>query len=1093
MRKLSFLLLLLPFLVLGHTLHSQTECDTLKAAAILAQARSSLLSQAFLEAPGIALSALPFVEKCQGAAVQMAAIYEQVAIWETSFEQFEQATDHLKNAKLLLTGNTDRMAELNLLQARLGIASRNNELTIKALDDVFNAPKRLGSAVYAQAWMLKAKLYFFLTKPELGMACLDSAAIFIELAPSLQLKGEAMSIRVELDLIAGDFKHAVSFADSALTILSNEQETAMGEIKCRLLETSGRLARAIIGINEGHKRLIQAQQLAESLPPYLRVRLLPSALSQLIYSSFEQAGEETSDSIFIRLEKMIQPERISHQTYLAEALSNRARVYKTLGQFEQAITYAEQSIGILKALPGENSQRISANYTFMASSYLLMHDYEPAIAAGERALNLRKKLQPTHIGLGATYNELLQIYLSAKDTIKAKAILLEFEQLIASQKDKSNLEYYTYFIAFGWLNYWREAGQHLKGIAQAETFLKVSGSKARMRGIITADLEYRICDAYQEGGQYQMAFERIEPIVARLKKRYQESGSIFYEHYSWVLAQSAYIALDVYEQLGDTSMLRIAETRCTEAEDLLFALRQRDPKEGKRSFVTDEFLYNCLLRIRATLFQMSGKQSHLERAFAVSESYQMVDIQRLLSENQALHFGGVSLEAAKEEHDLQKKMTDLEGEKSGLRFQAPGPETDQLTSAIETKLSSTRQQYETLLNDLEKKFPDYYQLKYKLPVISLAAAQKEMLGPGQCMLKIYPFKDTAICLLIRPDTTLMMMTGFSVRTQNDLTIFLDGIRNFPTHSALPESAFLKGQQEFTDASARLYQSLLAPLESWFTKEIIVVAADNLSVLPFEALLKTPTAQCTRPTTWDYWGNNHVISYASSATIFQFVQHRRPFRSDLQNALVMAPYFSGDLKAAATDDFASRTRSDFFTPLPHTGQEALAVAQLLDGKAFSGTECAPSNFLAKAESHKVLHLATHASAGGKGRPAFISFQPLGSEWRSAMLFESDIYALRLSADLVTLSACETALGKNRYGDGLHGLSRAFTCAGARNIVASLWSVNDASTKDLMILFYKEIKLGASYNNALANAKRTFIKENRLYAHPYYWAGFVLNGR
>lgn len=78
--------------------------------------------------------------------------------------------------------------------------------------------------------------------------------------------------------------------------------------------------------------------------------------------------------------------------------------------------------------------------------------------------------------------------------------------------------------------------------------------------------------------------------------------------------------------------------------------------------------------------------------------------------------------------------------------------------------------------------------------------------------------------------------------------------------------------------------------------------------------------------------------------------------------------------------------------------------------------------------------------------------------------------------------ETALGQYRKDEGIVGLTRAFTCAGARNVVASLWSVNDESTKNLMALFYKEIKKGLPYNRALANAKRALIQENRPYAHP-----------
>lgn len=1093
MGKITLFLGCFQLLIALPTLRAQLPCHLQKADEFMAQARSTLLGENYLQAPDLALSALPYLETCPDVKLKSAEVHLQVANWAISFERFKEAAEQLQLAREWAKDDTRRLAEIKLSEARLGIVSRDHALAKQALEAVFAPPFKLDNLQHAQAWILRARLFHLLTNPEAGYACLDSAMVYIAATQSLALKAEAWSMRVEMDLIAGEFARAVALADTALAATSHSSDPVIAEARYRLMETSGRLARAVVGIKEGHQRLLKALQMAEEMPPYLRARFLPSALSQLIFSAFEQHGEEASEAIFKKLEASLEPARLSHKAFYAEGLSQRARTFNTLGQYDEAINLCEQSNAILKAMPGDFGQRISGNFTFMAASYRMMGDDESAIQAGEIALALRKKLQPGFIGLGTIYNEILVACASPKDSTRAKTWLLEFEALIETQKDQSNLEYYRHALSYNWINYWRLVDQPLKGIPQAEAFLKSNGSKARMRGIVTTDLEYRICDAYLEGGKYREAFERLEPIVTRLKKRYQESAGIFAQHYSWVLAQSAYIALVTHEQLGDTAMLRVAESRCTEAENLLFALREQDPRAGKRNFVTDEFLYNSLLRVRAALFQRSGNHFHVERAFAVSESYQLVDMQRLLSEKQAMNFGGVSPEFSKAERDLQKQLAGLESEKASLRFQSPGPETDQLAANIETQLSAARQRYDSLLAALERQFPEYYQLKYQLPVISLAKTAREALAPGQCMLKLIPFVDTAICLIVSADTSLLWMTGFGWRGQSDLNLVLDGLREYPATAQLPEAAFNQQQQAFVDAAARVYSSLLAPIAQWLGKDIILIPNGIFNEVPFETLLTKPTTQISRPAAWAYWGSEKNISYTASATIFNFVQNRASVRNDLQKALVMAPYFSGDLNNFPTEGFAARERSDFFKPLPHTGREAVSAAQLLEGEVFAGVQCSVDDFLAKAENYRVLHLATHASAGGKGRPAFISFQPSGDDWRSAMLFESDIYPLRLSAELVTLSACETGLGKRRSGDGLHGLTRAFTCAGARNVVASLWSVNDASTQQLMELFYQEIKKGVAYSQALANAKRAFVKENRSYAHPYYWAGFVLNGR
>ena len=92
-------------------------------------------------------------------------------------------------------------------------------------------------------------------------------------------------------------------------------------------------------------------------------------------------------------------------------------------------------------------------------------------------------------------------------------------------------------------------------------------------------------------------------------------------------------------------------------------------------------------------------------------------------------------------------------------------------------------------------------------------------------------------------------------------------------------------------------------------------------------------------------------------------------------------------------------------------------------------------------------------------------------------------------MVVLSACETGIGKLQRGEGIISLARAFAYAGAKSIVTSLWSVNDQKTKDLMLLFYKNLRKGKSKSEALREAKLSFIAKNdNPNAHPFFWAGF-----
>ena len=104
---------------------------------------------------------------------------------------------------------------------------------------------------------------------------------------------------------------------------------------------------------------------------------------------------------------------------------------------------------------------------------------------------------------------------------------------------------------------------------------------------------------------------------------------------------------------------------------------------------------------------------------------------------------------------------------------------------------------------------------------------------------------------------------------------------------------------------------------------------------------------------------------------------------------------------------------------------------------------------------------------------------------------EIFNLKLTADVVVLSACETGLGREVRGEGMVGLTRAFLYAGAQAVVVSLWKVADPATAELMMRFYRQMKAGVGKAEALRRARLELFREGR-YVHPYYWAPFVLVG-
>jgi CHAT domain-containing protein len=140
----------------------------------------------------------------------------------------------------------------------------------------------------------------------------------------------------------------------------------------------------------------------------------------------------------------------------------------------------------------------------------------------------------------------------------------------------------------------------------------------------------------------------------------------------------------------------------------------------------------------------------------------------------------------------------------------------------------------------------------------------------------------------------------------------------------------------------------------------------------------------------------------------------------------------------------------------------------------------------AAHYDVLHLSTHAYAGQRSQPGIAFFD------RTVALPE--IYAQRLNASLVALSACETNAGAFAEGEGVLSLARAFAYAGARSLVASYWSVNDRSTAQLFAAFYGHLQTGLPKSEALRRAKLDLLEASGPDARkaPYHWAAFTLSG-
>ena len=317
----------------------------------------------------------------------------------------------------------------------------------------------------------------------------------------------------------------------------------------------------------------------------------------------------------------------------------------------------------------------------------------------------------------------------------------------------------------------------------------------------------------------------------------------------------------------------------------------------------------------------------------------------------------------------------------------------------------------------------------------------------------------------------------------DLTTGITG-----NYSVIKKDSISNYDQLYADRATQLYQKLWSFIDqpTAANQQIIIVPDGVLGYIPFGTLLTQTidNQQFKNYPTYPFLIKNHQISYSYSATLL--AEQLSPINTAAtDDLLAFAPTFGQMSLTLATNDRSG------LAPLIHNRREVKTITEIIDGQAFYGAEASRSTFLENAPNYRYLHLSSHARMNDwKPEYSYVSFtQPLDDSLdKTKILYVDDLYNVPLNADMVVLSACETAAGKLSRGEGIISLARAFSYAGARSIITTLWRVNDQKSADLMIDFYENLADGNTKDAALRNAQLSFIEEGTA-AHPYFWAGFV----
>ena len=542
---------------------------------------------------------------------------------------------------------------------------------------------------------------------------------------------------------------------------------------------------------------------------------------------------------------------------------------------------------------------------------------------------------------------------------------------------------------------------------------------------------------------------------------------------------------------------------------------------------------------------MSGKAlEYAAAAFTITEQSRARSLLDLLSETNAFVTEGLPPELLKRKQDNLDRQQEIAEALTGISLAA---DSEKKPSDLESALEKLQTESEEIENQIRTASPRYASLTAGKP-LSLAEVQSGVLDDQTVLLEyslgrdasyLWAVTKSAVSLHKLPARQVLDKLATDLRAQlipsklQRRIVGIDVMADSQRGLGVSATPFAEDAAAFVTASSALYKAALEPAGTALgEKRLLIVADGALNYVPFEALVKSP--ENADYSSLPYLIKSNEVIYAPSASVVGVIKQQNNNRSGRAMLILADPVFNSN-DARAKGAAASATEGDtrglgIQSALADvTGQDSTATAgstkmQGLPLARLTGTRTEAEQIVKLAKTsgaqadmwldldanegnietrdvtkYRVVHIATHGLLNAE-RPQFtgLVLSLVGNKTEDGFLRTDEVFNLRLGSPLVMLSACETGLGKEKRGEGVMGLTRAFMYAGAPTVGVSLWSVADKSTAELMTDFYKRL-LGSSAAEPASVSPSAAMRDAQLamiagkkYSAPFYWAPFVLVG-
>ena len=698
---------------------------------------------------------------------------------------------------------------------------------------------------------------------------------------------------------------------------------------------------------------------------------------------------------------------------------------------DKALDYYESALAIYKTLHGEDHPKIAIANTNMGLVYSQLDLYGEAVNDFETALNIWNKVYPNaHPSKGFV---LLNLGVTYSNTDKTAAE-----------------EYFRKALTM----YHESYGDKHPEIARVYNFL---GDLQNSENKFTAALS-----SYQQALQANISDFNSDDVSVNPSITNYYDGRVFV--YS-LLGKSQALESRYFGKTIRFSDLTASLGLLQLADQLVDVLRQQATNESDKislGVIAHEVYADGVRIAKTTLDNAVKKKEYEELIFYFAEKSKSAALLSAISDANAKSFAGIPQDLLENEKKIKSALAVCS------QKLAQKPTAEEEKTLRETAFELNRA-YEDYTEKLEAQYPDYYNLKFN--TVSPTIAQIDKLLDKKTALISYFIDDSNDRLYIFMITKNKFRVTDHALTEN-FDRFITGFRN---------GMFFNDQRTFQRAAYEL-NNILIPTIPRGVSEIVFLPTGRLGIIPFEALLTKEAGKDDTYTSLKYLLHKYAIRYEFSAGLI-IQKGKTETQKDNPAIYLCAPV-----------NFSEEGLPD----LPGTASEVGAIAKLFSEKNYKSSiylNADAKESSVKAEglaNYSYLHFATHGIVDESNPELSRIYLQADTSAEDGMLYTGEIYNLKLNANLVTLSACETGLGKISKGEGVIGLSRALVYAGAKNMIVSFWSVADESTSELMKDFYNRTLDNPSleFSKNLRASKQKLL--NGKYAAPYYWAPFVLLG-